>query len=245
VAASTSATRAGGPDRVTLALTPTLTLATQRRKSSEQAVRGIGTGTTGNLPKAAKKQLGYVAGKMTAPSFDPSRAVRFDLRSGTVQASVSSELLMVVPAAAMGALLRQAPPAAAEAFGRALGSAVGARAATRMGAPQSASIESFVTQLAGEAALAGLGLLGVERWGRALVVNVERSPLDGSLLVPILAAALEAAAGRQVSCALLAHDDRVTRVFVSSEDAVERLNGWLATGLAWGDALAKLQGDGQ
>jgi hypothetical protein len=181
---------------------------------------------------------------MAAPSFDPTHAVRFDLPHGSVRAGGESDRVVLVPTAALDDLALSAPPEAVEALGRTLGSGIGRRAARRMGDAQSASVDGFVTQLAGEAALAGIGALSVERWGRALVVVVEHSPLVGNLLVPLVAAAIEAASGRRVWCALLSRDAHIARVLVGSESSVARVRDWIASGLAWSEALAKLQGGG-
>src|SRR5215469_14307836 len=106
---------------------------------------------------------------MAGTSFDPTHAVRFDLPHGSVRAGGEEERVLLVPTSALDELVLSAPPEAVEALGRALGAAIGRRAASRMDA-KSASVEAFVTQLAGEAAIAGIGALSVERWGRALVV---------------------------------------------------------------------------
>lgn len=137
-----------------------------------------------------------------------------------------------------------APSEAAEALGLSLGSAIGRRAAVRLGDSRGSSLEEFVTQLAGEVALAGMGVLSVERWGRALVIVLEDSPLLGMLLVPFVTAALEGASNRKVSGVLLAHGPRAARVLVSNERAVDRVRGWIASGVAWADAIAKLHGGG-
>src|SRR6185312_6690542 len=107
---------------------------------------------------------------MADPSFNPSHAVRFDLPKGEVRAAGSDERLALVPLAALLDLALSAPAEAVEALARALGASIGRRAAVRITEPRSASIDAFVTQLAGEAALAGIGTLAVERWGRALIV---------------------------------------------------------------------------
>src|SRR4051812_11979531 len=103
---------------------------------------------------------------MADPSFDSSHAVRFDLPRGEVRAAGSDERLVLVPIAALVELALSAPPAAVETLSRALGTTIGRRAAARIAEPKSASIDAFVTQLAGESALAGIGVLSVERWGR-------------------------------------------------------------------------------
>jgi len=182
---------------------------------------------------------------MVAPSFDPTHTVRFDLPQGSVRAGQDGDPVLLIPCAALDDLVLSAPTEAVEAMGRALGSAIGRRAAARLGDPNSASIEAFITQLAGEGAVAGLGVLSIERWGRALVVVIEKSPLVGTLLAPLVASAIEAAFGRKVWSALLSRDEHAARVLVASEGAVERAREALASGMAWGQALAMLHGGKQ
>src|SRR5580704_5073336 len=130
-------------------------------------------------------------------TFDPTHAVRFDVPRGSVRAGTDDDRVLLVPTAALDEIARSAAPQTVEALGRALGAAIGRRAAARIGDGSAASAEEFVTQLAGEAAVAGVGVLGVERWGRALVVVIAESPLAGSLLSPLVASAVEAATGRR------------------------------------------------
>jgi len=181
---------------------------------------------------------------MSAASFNATQSVRFDLIHGAVRAGTSDDRLLLVPLAALVDLANAAPPAAAEALGRALGAAIGARAAARIGDATGTSLEGFVTQLAGEAALAGAGVLSVERWGRALVVVLEDSPLPGGLVAALVGAALDAASGRKVATALLSREAHAARVLVSSDSAVRRVRDWMAAGASWGDAIAKLHGGG-
>ncbi len=176
--------------------------------------------------------------------FNATQGVRFDLARGAVRAGQGDDRLLLVPLAALVDLAAAAPPGAVEALGRALGTAIGRRAAARIGDATGSSLEDFVTQLAGEAALAGVGVLSVERWGRALVVVLEESPLPASLVSPLVGASLEAASGRKVASALLSHDARSARVLVSSDRAVGRVREWMASGVPWGDAIAKLHGGG-
>ena len=181
---------------------------------------------------------------MTAATFNPAQSVRFDLTHGAVRAGTADDRLLLVPASALVDLALSASTEAAEAFAHALGSAVGRRAAARIGDASGSSPEDFVTHLAGEAALAGLGVLSVERWGRALVVLLEGSPLVGPLVGPFVGAALEGASGRKVATTVLSHerDEHRARVLVSSEGAVGRVREWIAAGASWGDAITRLQG---
>lgn len=87
-----------------------------------------------------------------------------------------------------------------------------------------------------------MGAIGIERWGRALVVVVQGSTLVGTLLAPLVAAAVEAASGRHVATTLLSRDERAARVLVGSEAGVARVREWMASGIDWGQALTRLHG---
>jgi len=150
-------------------------------------------------------------------------------------------LRLLVPADALGALAAAAGAEATRAFGRALGEALGRRAASRLAAP--ASADAVIEHLGGEMALAGLGSLSLERWGRALVVVIDESPLaaagDG-LLEAVLAGAFEAASGKAVHIIFLAKQAARARFLMTGSAGVEKVRTWLAEGLSWGDALIRL-----
>jgi|SRR5580692_1046539 hypothetical protein len=176
--------------------------------------------------------------------FDPSQAVTFDLSHGLVHLEGAPSRVLV-PAEALGALADAAGLGAAAAFGRAMGEAMGRRAASRLGVGRGvdeATAEAVVEHLGGELALAGLGSLGLERWGRALVLVVDQSPLgaggDG-LLGAALEAALEAAAGREVKTLLLGRDGVRARFLVGGRAGVARVEAWLEDGVPWGEALVR------
>ncbi len=179
---------------------------------------------------------------MAASSFDPRHAVRFDLPHGQVHAGTEAERVLLVPTGAIDDVALSAPPEAVEALGRAIGSSIGRRAAARRGAAQPAARARFVPPRAGAAAGRGGGGGGIERWGRALVVVVEGSPLTSSILSSLVAAAVESASGRGVGCTLLSRDEHVARLLIASPRGIERVRDWIASGVAWGDALARLQG---
>jgi hypothetical protein len=176
------------------------------------------------------------------PSFDSTHAVRFDLALGSVRAGNREERLLLVPSSALDDLILSASAEAVDALARAIGLAIGLRVAGRIGPGPEGSVEAFVVQLAGECAIAGVGTVALERWGRAMVVLLEHSPLPTAFLCPLVAAAIEAAAGRAVSCTLLTRDNAVARVLVTSESAAARAREWIASGVAWGEALTRLQG---
>jgi hypothetical protein len=180
---------------------------------------------------------------MPAPSFDATHAIQFDLSRGNVRSGEEQECVLLVPAAALARLAAAAPAEASDALGNALGDAIGRRARARLKDAGDDSIEAVVTQLAGEAALSGIGSVSIERWGRAVVVLVEGSPLASALLAPLVASALQAMFGRSVWCALLSSEGQLTRVLVASESGTERVRHWIASGVPWGSALARLQGE--
>lgn len=188
---------------------------------------------------------------MNDPRFDPSRALTFDLAQGIVLLE-GAPPRVVVPGEALAKLCEAAGRDAAEAFGRAVGDSMGRRIAARFagdaggdaaGAVRGATTERVVEHLGGELALAGLGQLSLERWGRALVAVVDHSPLGASgdpFLATVLATALASCTGRDVRAGLLGRDEARARFLVSSEGALGRLRALLENGVSWGEALVKL-----
>jgi hypothetical protein len=188
---------------------------------------------------------------MPEPRFDPSKAVTFDLGNGLVHVEGAPSLLLV-PGSALAELCAAAGPEAVEAFGRAIGEPMGRRLAARFSASEEdgggggvgpASLEGVVDHLGGEIAIAGLGALELERWGHALVLVIDHSPLGAGgdrLIEAVLAAAIEAATGRRVKTLSLARDATRARFLVAGSAAVEKAKAWLAEGMSWGEALAKL-----
>src|SRR5262249_55758598 len=129
---------------------------------------------------APRKRAIFVGSKafMSHVRFDPSKAVTFDLSHGLVHLEGAPSRLLV-PAEALGALAAAAGAEATRAFGRTLGEALGRRAGGRLaegGGLRGASADAVIEHLGGELALAGLGSLSLERWGRALVLVVDQSP---------------------------------------------------------------------
>jgi hypothetical protein len=191
---------------------------------------------------------------ISGPRFDPSHAITFDLARGTVQLQ-GAPLRVLVPADALVLLCRAAGPGPIAAFGRSIGEAMGRRVASRLsgagpGAGQNdgsavrgATLETVVEHLGGEIALAGLGSLGLERWGRAMVMLIDQSPLGiegDTLLETMLEGAIETATGKKVRARCLARDGVRARFFIGSERATYRVRAWLMQGVSWGEVLARL-----
>src|SRR5438132_13670003 len=109
--------------------------------------------------------------KMAGTAFDPNGSVRFDLKSGAAS-DAKGQRLVLWPSASVESL----DSSAQEKLGNDLGRACGARAAARLGGGDAgvrgAGLEHVVTHLAGELAVAGIGAVHVERWGRAMVFVV-------------------------------------------------------------------------
>src|SRR5882757_7370047 len=115
---------------------------------------------------------------MSNPPFDASKAVTFDLSRGQIQKDDEPRLL--VSARALMELCHAAGGEATSVFARTAGESIGAAIARRFenagGDTQGASIDSVVEHLSGELAICGFGSLSVERWGRALVLVIDRGP---------------------------------------------------------------------
>lgn len=182
---------------------------------------------------------------MSEARFDPTRAVTFDLTHGLVHVEGAPSRVLV-PAEALAALARAAGPEARDAFAEAIGSSLGKRVASRLTHVRTASADAVVEHLNGELALAGLGVLGLERWGRALVLVVDQSPLGAggdALLASVLAWALRAATGAMIAVAPIDRDATRARFFVGSPRGVSTIEAMLADGVRWGDALVRLHAE--
>jgi hypothetical protein len=148
------------------------------------------------------------------------------------------------------------------AFGQALGKSIAHVATIRMNeedfaAPRTlvdASPEAALSEIAAAWALAGLGGLGMERWGRALVMTIDHSPLgrDGDeflegALEGALENSLEGALGnatmRRVHVMQLERNRTRLRFFVGNANAVRTVRARIAHNVSWADALSMLQAD--
>jgi hypothetical protein len=180
-----------------------------------------------------------------ATRFNPSGSVSFDLVRGRVDCGGEHVL---VPADALVDLCRHASDDAVSDFGRRLGTAAGRRVAERLGdGAAGATLEEVLDHLGGELALLGLGSLGLERWGRALVLTVDGGPFGQQLdrlLGAVLEGALQRAFGRDCHAAKLVRDDRQVRFLIASASSAGKISEWLGSGLSYGEALTRLQAAG-
>jgi hypothetical protein len=162
---------------------------------------------------------------------------------------------VLVPAEALVALAEAAGAQAVASFGQALGEAMGRRVSVRLGAGRqgveqrqqavrSAPFERVVDHLAGEVALAGLGALGAERWGRALVLLLEHCPLSAggeNLLEHVLAAAITAATGTKASLVVLDREEARLRLLLVGAEVGPAVRARLERGEGWATLLATIQ----
>lgn len=180
---------------------------------------------------------------MPGPAFDPSGAVRFDLSSGSTSDPRGTRLVLL-PAAALEALDRTTPGALSF-LASELGRACGARVAANLGGDanvRGAELEVVVTHLAGELAIAGLGAVSVERWGKALVFVVSNPSVASDAFVSAaLAGAVQAATNREVAVGVCGKDGTTTRYFVGSQATVMKIRGLVSQGKSAGDVLAAVQ----
>jgi hypothetical protein len=178
---------------------------------------------------------------MAAPGFDPNGAVRFDLKTGAASDS-KGQRVVLVPSSSIESL----DPAAQERLGSDLGRACGARAQMRLGgegAARAATLEGVVSQLGGELAIAGVGAVHLERWGRAMIVVVTNPSVASDAFVgAAVAAALGAVSGRDVGAAPLGRERGAARYFVGSPDTVSRVRRLVTEGRGYAEIVHMLQG---
>jgi hypothetical protein len=182
---------------------------------------------------------------MALGRFDPSTSVAFDLRRGAIELSGGGGQVLV-PADALLALSQAADGEAARDFGARIGTEIGRRVGARLGDSATASIENVLELLAGELSVVGFGLLGLERWGRALVLTVQGSPFGGvgdGLIASVLEALIQRAFGRDAGVVRLVREETLARFLVTSRASAELVRVWMSSGATWSEALARLQPD--
>jgi hypothetical protein len=175
-------------------------------------------------------------------NFDPSYALEFDFGRGQVRMANAGERLLV-PSDALLALCDGAIDDAVRDFGRRLGTEAGRAMLGRLGEAWQSSMEEVVEHLGGELALMGLGSLGLERWGHALVLSFSFSPLGGGgdlLLGSVLEGAMQRCFGRDVVAAKLVRQGDQVRFLIAGREGADKAHGWLSQGVAWGDVLSRL-----
>jgi hypothetical protein len=177
---------------------------------------------------------------METPTFDPTQAVVFDLNRGRVTLEGSGAVLLSADALAQVCVELDATAV------RQLGSLLGKQAGLRVKSRTSSStltLEAMADHLGGEISLGGLGSLGIERWGRALVIRIESCPLgarSAELMSAYVEAALQACVGRDASAIVAERGPDAFRLLLCGKNAANRVKGWLGRGKSFGEALTAL-----
>lgn len=176
---------------------------------------------------------------MAGPAFNPTGAVKFDLKNGTASDAGGARLLLVP-----SAILDTLDDSALERIGYGVGKACGARVAARLGGDtgvRASQLEVVISHLAGELAIAGVGAVHVERWGRAMVCIVTNPSLaNDAFLGGVLGAALSAASGREAHAAPLGREGGLARFFVGSKETAQKVKSM--QGRSYADIVGALQG---
>lgn len=181
---------------------------------------------------------------MDTSSFDPTRAVVFDLERGQVAFEGGAPLLLV-PAELVAAICGRLEAGVVRQLGIVLGRQAGGRVRARLGRALTPSLELMVEQLGGELGLAGFGAFSVERWGQALVVRIDGYPLaaqGAELMGGYVEGALLAAVERDVTAVALERSEKTLRLLLCSKAASAKVKSWLLAGSSWADALGALHG---
>lgn len=168
-------------------------------------------------------------------------SLRLDLPRGS--AELRGEPVVVLSAQALETLLRAAPSASRVDMGRDIGQQMGKHVADGLGGAdgvRNASIEDVIGALATEIALAGLGEVALERWGRAMVIALSGGPLahQTELLSGVLGGAIAAATNSNASAVSIGDG----KYFVGSARSCDRLRAQITSGTTFGEAIARMQG---
>ncbi|MEZ4230314.1 MAG: hypothetical protein R3B89_14170 [Polyangiaceae bacterium] len=183
---------------------------------------------------------------MVQAKFDPALALKFDLGHGTLS-QVGGGARVVMPTDVLARLLEGASEEVCRDAGQQLGTDLGRRVASGLGDSDQAPPERVLEFLGGEMALMGLGSLGFERWGRALVFSVVDSPLGPSadaFVAALFDGVMLRLYGKNTSAVCLGRVGKRVRFLVSGQSAANRVKAWLDEGVHWGEILSRLQSGG-
>lgn len=177
---------------------------------------------------------------METPTFDPTRAVVFDLNRGRVTLEGTGAVLL--SADALAQLCAELDATSVRQLGSLLGKQAGLRVKSRTSS-SALTLEAMTDQLGGEISLGGLGSLSIERWGQALVIRVESCPLgarSAELMSAYVEAALQAVVGREANAVVVERGPDAFRLLLCGKNAAGRVKGWLGRGKNFGEAITAL-----
>jgi hypothetical protein len=182
-----------------------------------------------------------------------SAPLRFDLNRGRIS-NRDGDAFVLVPIAVMSELCRELSEDSLTSFGYAMGTEVGRRVLQRVSHPgdlPTASLNDVVAALGDELATAGLGTLGVEIWGSALVFTLQDAVLsfggDGSgldradsLVAALLSGVLMRTFSRDSNVVALGRTGRTARFVACNPTTSEQVEQWVAERLSASAVLARL-----
>lgn len=181
-------------------------------------------------------------------SSDTSAPLRFDLNRGRIH-NREGDAFLLLPISVMSELCRSLSEDSLVSFGYAVGTEIGRRLASRLN-DGSGSVAEIVTEVGTELATAGLGTLGVEIWGKALVFTLKDTPLSfggmetvdraDPLLGAILAGILMRAFSRDANVVALGRSHGLARFVVCSLSTSEQVESWVSSNLSSIEVLARL-----
>lgn len=182
-------------------------------------------------------------------SSDTTPPLRFDLDRGRIH-NREGDGFLLLPVTVMSELCRSLPEDSLSSFGYAVGTEIGRRLAATMGEPNTPSLNRVVDLIGSELATAGLGTLGLELWGRALVFTLKDSPLTlgggevvdraDPMLGALLSGILMRAFGRDANVIPLGRTSGTVRFVVCSPQASEQVEGWVNGNVSSGEILSRL-----
>lgn len=179
---------------------------------------------------------------MPGPAFDPKGAVRFDMTNGAASDARGTKFVLV-PTSALEALDRTTPGALAH-IGAEVGRACGARIVAKLGGEsevRAATLDVVVTHLAGELAIAGLGSVTLEKWGKALVVVLTNPTVNSDgFCAAALAGAVSMAVGREVFMVPIGREGNVVRYYIGTQQTMIRCRSLVSSGKTWMEIIQQL-----
>lgn len=178
--------------------------------------------------------------------------LRFDLNRGRIS-NRDGDAFVLVPIAVMSELCRELSEDSLTSFGYAMGTEIGRRLQQRVSSPSdlpSATLNDVVAALGDELATAGLGTLGVELWGDALVFTLQDAVLSfgaaagldraDSLIAALLAGVLMRAFSRDSNVVALGRTGRTARFVACNPATSEQVERWVSERASAAEVLARL-----
>lgn len=181
---------------------------------------------------------------MSDAQFDPGAFFKFDLAHGSVRARGGGRVILLSDAV-LAPLVTTAVSNGDLTAVRALGSQLGQMLGDELpGDEDSLSSEVVIGHAAALMALYGWGRLQLERWGDALVLEVEGLPPldeDNLAVAALLGGMFSTLCGVEVACVPLAEQSRYVMVDPS---IAEHVWGWSRSGRSLGEIVGALVAEG-